>query len=678
MERKGSGEGHRNEGFKGNRGAGPRKPNGGGDRRGQGGRGGEHRGSGYRSGGKQYGGSREGRSGGTRYGDSRGGRYGDQRPSGDRDGRAGGKRFEGDRSGGTRYGDGKPSGQRRDDHRSGGKRYDDRRSGGKRYDDRRSGDKRYGEGRDSRSGSDRRFRDDRTDRNDRRHGGRWGAAGRGGQGGRSDRGPRDDRSAERTAPRQWYDKPARPRDERPRRNEQDKRKQVPSKASPARLAALDVVYTVRVRDAFAQELIASRIDGASLSPEDRAFATLLALGVASSYGTLDDLINRALNSPSDVNPDVRDALRISAYEMLFLSKAPHAAVDQGVELVRSFAPQATGLANAALRKMCELARSFPFGDPTRDVDALARLYAFPSWLAKRLIQEMGPKAAVQFMRASNEQAPLFVATNLCRGTEQSALNSVKRAGEEIRPVEIGGSAVPGCYLLPDSRSLLVSGVEVLLKQGKLIVADAASQLVAASVLPETAPKSVLEIGAGRATKTVLLQSGAVRKYGEQVQEYVTLDNHAFKMRLLLDRVEQCRVVVSEALTGDACELDGVLDKDRQFDLVFIDAPCSGLGTMRRHPEIRWRLKPDAFDSFAQTQLAMLRSAATHVAPGGTLAYATCTVDHEENADVVRAFLKSPEGASFELVPIAGRSHIATVLAPGSSDAHFAVRFVRRG
>lgn len=449
-----------------------------------------------------------------------------------------------------------------------------------------------------------------------------------------------------------------------------------TKASPARIAALDVVRAVRERDAFAQEVIAKRIDGSDLSPEDRAFATRLALGVVSSQGTLDEVIDRALNKPSDVNAYLRDALRVSTYEIVFLGKSPHAAVDQGVELVRSYVPKAAGLANAVLRKIVALRPSFPFGDPKRDVEALARLHAFPAWLARKLVVDLGPEAAVDFMRASNEPAPLFVAVNAAKADDAAVLAVFEKAGEEIEPALVDGVRVPGCYRVPDGRSLLVPDVKRLLGMGKIIVTDAASQLVAATVLPARKPETFLEIGAGRATKTILVQSDAVRTYGSQIEGYVALDNHAFKTKLLLERAKRAGVHVAEALTGDALVLDAVVG-ERLFDVVFIDAPCSGLGTLRRHPEIRWRVQPSDIAAFAQVQLGMLRSAAAHVAPGGTLAYATCTVAREEDNAVVKAFLESEEGASFALAPIAGRSCVATRLAPGSPDAHFAVRFERR-
>ncbi|MEG0790373.1 MAG: transcription antitermination factor NusB [Gordonibacter sp.] len=449
----------------------------------------------------------------------------------------------------------------------------------------------------------------------------------------------------------------------------------PSKASPARLAALDVCRAVRERDAYAQDLIASRIDEARLSPEDRAFATRLVLGVVSAVGTLDEIVDRSLRSPTDVQDDVRDALRIAVYEIMFLDKSPHAAVDQGVELVRSVQPRAAGLGNAVLRKVVACKPQFPFGDPTRDVAALARLHAFPLWLAKRLVADLGPRAAVDFMRASNEPAPLFIAVNEIKATSDEVCRAFAAASSQVEPVALDGKAVPGCYRVPDSRVLQDRRVKSLFSEGKVLVSDAASQLVAACVLPERMPASLLEIGAGRGTKTILLQSDALRAYGSQV-ELFSLDNHAFKTKLLRDRVEEYGVAVVEALTGDATRLDEVVGA-RQFDAVFIDAPCTGLGTLRRHPEIRWRLTEQRMSEMATLGLSLLCSAADHVARGGQLAYATCTVTHAENNGVVKRFLESEQGAGFELAPLGDRSCLATRLQPGSSDAHFAVRFVRK-
>lgn len=446
-------------------------------------------------------------------------------------------------------------------------------------------------------------------------------------------------------------------------------------ASPARQAALRVTSIVRERDAFAQELIHKYIDSSRMSREDRAFATRLTLGVVSSYGTLDDVINRCLDRVSDINDDVRDALRISTYEIIFLKKEPHAAVSQGVELVKTIAPKASGLANAVLRRIADKAHKFPFGDPRTDIEAFARLHAFPEWLAKRALLDLGPEVTRDYLAGSNEPAPLFVAINAAKADEAEVVETIVAAHGDPVAVSVNGEDIPGCYCLSEGRVLFDGRVRHMIQTGQLLVSDASSQQIARLVLPEEKPASLLEVGAGRGTKTVLIQSDAQRRYGSQIDEYVTVDNLEFKTNITAERAEEYGIHVSESITGDATVLDDVVG-ERAFDVVFIDAPCSGLGTLRRHPEIRWRLNPEKIDEFAKTGLALLKSASTHVTPGGSIVFSTCTITRAENIDVVKAFLASDEGASFALAPIGGAPCFNPALKPGSPDAHFAVRLVK--
>ena len=446
-------------------------------------------------------------------------------------------------------------------------------------------------------------------------------------------------------------------------------------ASPARQAALRVTSIVRERDAFAQELIHKYIDSSRMSREDRAFATRLTLGVVSSYGTLDDVINRCLDRVSDINDDVRDALRISTYEIIFLKKEPHAAVSQGVELVKTIAPKASGLANAVLRRIADKAHKFPFGDPRTDIEAFARLHAFPEWLAKRALLDLGPEVTRDYLAGSNEPAPLFVAINAAKADEAEVVETIVAAHGDPVAVSVNGEDIPGCYCLSEGRVLFDGRVRHMIQTGQLLVSDASSQQIARLVLTEEKPESLLEVGAGRGTKTVLIQSDAQRRYGSQIDEYVTVDNLEFKTNITAERAEEYGIHVSESITGDATALDDVVG-ERAFDVVFIDAPCSGLGTLRRHPEIRWRLNPEKIDEFAKTGLALLKSASTHVTPGGSIVFSTCTITRAENIDVVKAFLASDEGASFSLAPIGGAPCFNPALKPGSPDAHFAVRLVK--
>ncbi len=447
-------------------------------------------------------------------------------------------------------------------------------------------------------------------------------------------------------------------------------------ASPARLAALQVTRIVRMREAYAQEIIETVVDSSSMSEADRAFATLLSLGVVSTYGVLDEIINRALDRPADAFSDVRDALRISTYELVFLGKQSHAAIDQGVELVRAISPSAHGLGNAILHRIERMRGEFPFGDPNTDLDALARVYAFPKWMTRRLIEDMGAKDAATFLRVSNDPAPLFIAVNALKATDEEVFETFARHDVVLTPALANGAEVAGCFHVSNPRVLSEASIARLFEEGKILVSDASAQLIASRVLGDEKPSSVLEVGAGRGTKTILIQSDAQRRFGSQV-DLTSLDLHEFKVGLLRDRARVYGAELADAVVGNATRLETVLG-DRAFSTVFVDAPCSGLGTLRRHPEIRWRINEQHIDAVAETSFAMLCSAAEHVEEGGRLVFSTCTVTYDENTGMVKRFLESPAGSRFSLAPLDGAPCISTKLDEGSSDAHFAACFVRKG
>lgn len=439
--------------------------------------------------------------------------------------------------------------------------------------------------------------------------------------------------------------------------------------SLARKTALALGTLIRERDAFAHDVLEAHLDEARLSAADRAFAARLVLGVVSCKGTLDELIDKVASNPKALQANVRDALRISVYELYFLGKDTHAAVDQGVELVRSVAPKAAGLANAVLRKLAKMRVDFPFGNPHEDIAACARFHAFPEWLAKRLTDELGFQNAWKLMEASNEPAPLFIAVNAVKGDDERVVDALRTAGAKVQPVSSKVCDLQGCYFVDTGRVLRDRRIRKLLQEGAFLVADASSQTVARLALPDDADASMLEIGAGRATKTILLQSNAQRAFGRQMA-LTSLDNMEFKVRIMRDRAATYGVQLTDAVVGDGTKLDAVLGGKR-FNTVFIDAPCTGLGTLRRHPEIRWRIAPSAIENMAALGYRMIESAAAHVEPGGKLVYATCTVTREENTGVIARFLQSRSGSDFKLELINGKPCFAGLLSNGSPDAHFA-------
>ncbi len=425
-----------------------------------------------------------------------------------------------------------------------------------------------------------------------------------------------------------------------------------SKASPGRLVALNITRKIRERNAYAHELIEHELRGKAphieLTTEERDFAILLIKGVVSTSGELDQLLDMALES-GHIKPKIKDALRISTYEIIFLNKEPHAAVSQGVELVGSLSSYVTGFANKVLRNVVRLKESFPFGDPLKDLQALAHKQAFPLWLAQRLEQDLGCQAAALFMEASNTTAPLFLA--------------------DINTGEI----------IKDHPSKLLDYIAKI-KTGELIVADASAQQTAKLATPTQTP--FLEVGSGRGTKTVLLSKNAQRETGKQPHIYA-LDLHPFKQNILKERIAEYSLENVHPITGDATKLDELVESNSlpsKFSGALIDAPCSGTGTMRRNPEIRWRLKHTEVSDMAAQGLSMLKSVSEHIAPKGFVVYSTCSALKEENEQVIEAFLSTDQGSAFVIEPATtnGDKYFRSALEPGSPDSHFAARLVRPG
>lgn len=455
-------------------------------------------------------------------------------------------------------------------------------------------------------------------------------------------------------------------------------------ASLARVVALEVVSRVRERGAYAHETLDRVLRGRRLDPRDLAFATRLAYGTIASRGTLDEAVGRFVKSPSTLEPTVADALAVAAYELLFMRTPVRAAVNEGVELVRGVRPKAAGLANAVLRRLAEARDEFPWGDPTSDVAALARLHAHPQWLAARWVEELGREQAASIMAANNEPAPLYLAHLPFRSTLDAVMDELSQAGAQPQRC-----AVSGCIVAAQASAALSSAP---IERKDVLVADQAAQLTAALVdaRPE---QTIVEIGAGRGTKSILIAGHALRAGGEPAQ-LIAIDTHGFKLDVLRDTVSATGAPAIATVVADATSLNDVsavgLPAPRSADTVLVDAPCSGLGTLRRHPDRRWRANPADIEALAAIGSMLLASASRLVKPGGFVVYSTCTVAHAENEQVIESFLRSIDGADFSVEPLAGlvEGELGEFVTPlgffqsvpriGGPDGHFIARLRYNG
>ncbi|MDZ4178372.1 MAG: transcription antitermination factor NusB [Coriobacteriia bacterium] len=444
-------------------------------------------------------------------------------------------------------------------------------------------------------------------------------------------------------------------------------------ASTARKTALSIVSRVRVDSAWTHDVLDTVLTKARLDVRDRSFVTRLAYGVAEMEGSLDELIDRHVTRPGSLEPKVRDALRLSTYEILLLDTEIRAAVHQGVELVRSVSPRAAGLANAVLRRIADTRDASPFGDAVTDIYALARSTGHPPWLAQRLLTDLGEVAARGLMAADGDPAPLYLAHNPYAGSLEDFIGLLCSEGAEPRPF---GPA--GCVTCDAPATAVNSSA---LSEGRGLVVDAAAQTIA-SLVPLSAGDRVLDLAAGRGTKTALLQANALRAGGPA--SILAIDIHQFKIDIIIKRMAALGIPGVTTAVADVTDEARLLGTSGgPVDVVFVDAPCSGIGTLRRHPEKRWRLTSDEIDTLALLGSRMLATAAELVRPGGFVVYSTCTVLPAENGDVVRAFLDSDSGRRFATHDVTGRlpagfegsvtpeGWFGSLPSRGGPDGHFA-------
>ena len=432
-----------------------------------------------------------------------------------------------------------------------------------------------------------------------------------------------------------------------------------ARLAPARRAACAFLGERRRRGARARDLLRGAQELSALDERDRGLVTRLVMGATAAEGALDALIDAHLRRGAKLEPRVRDALRLAAFELVYLGTRGDVAVSQGVELVRAVAPRAAGLANAVLRRVAEKDVAAMAAARERvaagafDASDLALVGALPQWLAERALASLGAERAAAWAAGALEPAGAWVAANRARHVErgQSLFHILEKAGCEPE-----AGPLPGSFLLGAPARLAPSG---LVEHVDVMPCDLAAQEVALACAPAPGER-VLEVGQGRGTKTLLLEGAAVAAGGPC--EVTAVEVSPRKSELAARRMGEAGVAGHvRCVCADGRALPDDLGA---FDLVFLDAPCTGTGTLSRHPEIAWSLAPTAPAELAALQADLLASAAARVAPGGRLVYATCSILAEENDAVIQAFLASPAGAAFELV----RAALTEI--PGATDTHF--------
>lgn len=394
--------------------------------------------------------------------------------------------------------------------------------------------------------------------------------------------------------------------------------------SPARWAAYRALAAVREGADLATALARAR---ARLDDErDRALAGEIALGVFRWLAALDHAIShRVRPDVARLDPEILDVLRVGAYQILYLERVPaRAAISDAVEMARRVRKaSAAGLMNAVLRGLDRERDRLPFPDRDQPLDYLSVTLSHPRWLAARWLSRYGFEATERWVRFDNAPAPMTVRANRLRIDRDALARRLAAHAVETEPTRFAPDG-----LVTRRGNPLATPIA---REGLFFVQDEASQLVA--VMAGARPgERILDACASPGGKTTAMAAAM-----GDVGLIVASDVRPRRMKLLGETIR-----AAGARTVRLVQLDvgRPLPLEPIFDAVLVDAPCSGLGTIRRDPDIRWRRREEDLASLARNELSMLRHAADAVKPGGRLVYATCSSEPEENDDIVEALLES--------------------------------------
>jgi 16S rRNA (cytosine967-C5)-methyltransferase len=419
--------------------------------------------------------------------------------------------------------------------------------------------------------------------------------------------------------------------------------------APARTAAYQALRAIAGKRADLPTALA-RSRHQLADERDRGLAAEIVAGTLRWQRSLDHLVVHFARRPAaKLDTDVLLILRLSLYQLLHLDRVPASAVvDDAVDLVRAARkPSATGFVNAVLRSTLREKHRLPLpsrpaaGDRAAAIDYLGITHSHPEWLVTRWLDRHGFEAAERWVRFNNETPALTLRANRLRTTRDELVAALAETGVETETTRYA----------PDGLVVTRGNPLRQTPHGQFVVQDEASQLVPLIVGAQPGER-VLDLCASPGGKTTAMAIDM-----NDTGQLVACDVRGRRVSLLRDTVHasgarQIRVVHVSSV--------GALPFTRCFDRVLVDAPCSGLGTLRRDPDIRWRRAEAELPGLAANQGALLDRAAAVVVPRGRLVYATCSSESEENEAVVDAFLAAhPE---FQLVDVRATGHrLATAL-----------------
>lgn len=408
----------------------------------------------------------------------------------------------------------------------------------------------------------------------------------------------------------------------------------------ARELALQVLIDTEQNGAFANLALNKALEKHRPGKLDRAFATELVYGVLRSLNTLDWVLKQFVSQPLERQPlAIRNILRLGVYQLMFMDRVPPAAAcNEAAELARQYGHRGlvrfvNGVLRNVVRRLDEIKYPSLEENP---VEHLTLKYSHPAWLVKRWLEEFGLDATMAICQADNEPAPNTIRTNTLKTGRDELVTRLNREGVTAVKTDF---APEGLYI----EGFLSLGSLGSFREGLFQVQDESSMLAGRAVAPLAGSLVIDACSApgGKTTHLAQLMGNSGR--------ILAFDIYPHKLGLIKDNCLRLGIDIVQAAVCDARKLPE--EYIAQADFVLVDAPCSGLGVLRRRPDARWRKDPAEIPALVQLQSEILTSAARCVKKGGVLLYSTCTVTREENLGQVEDFLSHhPQFALEDLTP----------------------------
>ncbi len=405
----------------------------------------------------------------------------------------------------------------------------------------------------------------------------------------------------------------------------------------AREAAFKILCDIEIEKNYSNMAINKIFKNEKINDKDKGLATELVYGVIENRKYLDFIINKLSKiKVKKMSSFVKIILRMGTYQILFLDKIEdHAAVNETVKLASKYDGKSKGFVNAILRNEIRQKRTIKYIDIEDPIRRLAVKYSYQQWIVEDWVKNFGIEFAEELLEALNERPDLYVRTNTLKIDRDSLLKEFEK--EEIKASKA---------MLPEEAIMVENfkGIESsrLYKEGLFTVQDISSMLVAKVVAPKEGDMvlDVCSAPGGKSTHMAELMKNTGKIVSRDVFEH--------KIKVIKASAKRLGITNIEAEEFDAANLDE--NSIEKFDCVLTDVPCSGLGIIRRKPEIKYKAKEELVD-LPKIQSKILENASKYVKINGTLVYSTCTVQDCENIEVVEKFLK--ENPNYELVPIEG-------------------------